>query len=202
MYEQISMFDILTENEPEPPILLEVGQMVYKTVKGDVKELYVYDEKSWLCGENKETRGYRLKYKDGCYDCAWNNEIGICIFTEYEKAKEVAEEFLNTHDVILAEDIHPIKTVAHQYTRDIDGRKMTAFYCELDNGMLYINEFMTFHYMIKNSKKVVEKFMKQQEFRYEKPIEVNYAPAFKNMYKCKGTTDWEYAEAGFSYAVG
>ena len=48
----------------EPPILLDIGQTAYKVIKGDINEIYVYDKKSWMCGENNSERGYRLKVKD------------------------------------------------------------------------------------------------------------------------------------------
>jgi hypothetical protein len=203
---QISIFDILDQytDAPDtsaevPPILLDIGQKVYKVIRGDVKELYLCDINSWICGgAEKLERGYRLKEKDGGYDCTWNSKIGVDIFTKHEQAVSVAEEYLKIHDCIRKEDIRAIKTVAYSYIRDIDGRTMTAFYSVLDNGMLYMKEFMTYHHIRKDNNDI-KKFMDQQEFQYDKPIEIDYSPNFKNMYPCKNDSDWIYAEASYGY---
>ena len=108
-----------------------------------------------------------------------------------------------SHDgIILAGDIKPICTVAYSYIRDCDNRKMTAFYCDLGDGMYYIKEFMTFHHITKD-KKASKKFMEQQEFKYGKPKEIDcFVPHFKNMYKCTEQSNWDYAECEYTYAVG
>ena len=51
---------------------------------------------------------------------------------------------MKTHDVILATDMNILNTVAFSYMRTCDNREMISFYCELDNGMLYMKEFMTY----------------------------------------------------------
>lgn len=71
-----------------------------------------------------------------------------------------------------------------------------------DNGDLYMKEFMTFCHIVKNTKKTIEKFMSQREFELENPNQINCIVNPKNMYKCKGTNDWLYTEAGCTYGVG
>lgn len=201
---QLSIFDILDkgiEKESEPPILLNIGQTVYKVIRGDIKEFYVYDEKSWLCGENQTERGYRLKEKDGCYGCAWNSSIGRDIFTNMEQAHQVAEAYLSNNKCIRKENIKPVKTVTYSYEREVDSRTMTAFYSILDNGMVYINEFMTYHHICKDVDKAIKQFMNQQEFKYGSPVEIEHQPVFKNMYPCKNDSDWCYAEAKYGQLI-
>lgn len=200
---QISLFDVKgMKLEPkESPILLNTGQTLYVVRKGDVRKANVLDE-SWSCGE--DDRGYRIEFANGGYDCVWNHSIGNDAFITYEPAYQQAEIYLNTHEVIRKENIHPVRTVAYQYIRDIDKRTMTAFYCELDNGMTYIKEFMTFHHMVRADKKekAIKRFMAQQEFKYDDVEQVEYEPVFKNMYRIRQKYDWDYAEAGHGYAIG
>ena len=145
---QMELTDYLNN---EPPILLHIGETVYKVVRGDVEEMYVYNEKSWLCGENE--RGYRLKHHGGGYDCCWNKSIGLDVFRNYEEALKVANKYLETSDCIRAEEIKPVKTVAYRYTRKTDGKEMVSFYADIGNDLLYMKDFMTYDHICKNTKK-------------------------------------------------
>ena len=172
---QMDMFDFMNAlNVPidtdGPPVLLNLGQVVYKVIRGDVKKLYVYDEKSWLCGDNE--RGYRLKEKDGSYDCTWNSRIGVDVFTSQSDALEVAESYLSNCKCIRKENIHAVKTVAYSYVRECDNRTMIAFYSILDNEMIYVKNFMTFHHIRKDVNKAITQFMDQQEFKFDKVKEI------------------------------
>lgn len=119
MIGQINMFDIINPAEEikEPPILLSIGQTVYKVVRGDIGELYVYDEKSWICGDGNE-RGYRLKEKGSGYDCAWNRSIGVDVFTDYTSAESTALSYINSHDVMLGAEIKASEVIAYRYIRE------------------------------------------------------------------------------------
>lgn len=200
MNEQISMFDLECMKPPEleSPVLLQAGHTVYKVIKGDIEKYTVLLETWELKNGN---RGYRLIGETGVYNCTWDESIGVDTFTEFETACEKAEAFLKEHDVIRAEGIKPVRTVAYSYTRDCDNRTMTAFYSELDNGMVYMKEFMTYCHILKNKDKAIKDFMKQQEFNHCSPEQIEYEPKFKNMYLCKNS-GWEYAEARYSNAVG
>ena len=81
---------------------------------------------------------------------------------------------------------------------------MIAFYSELENGMLYVREFITFHHIVGADKKekAIKRFMNQQDFKYSKIKQIDYKPIFKNMYRIRQKYDWDYAEAGHSYAIG
>lgn len=203
MYEQLDMFPFIQPQLEEPPILLSKGQTVYLVNKAEVIKCTVSDdENSWICGE--DNRGYRLARDTGGYACTWNDRIlGKEAFTDYESAKKKADEYLKSHDgIILAGDIKPISTAAYSYIRDCDNSELIAFYCDLGDDMYYIKEFMTYHHIIKG-KKVIKKFMEQQEFQYDKPKEIDgFVPRFKNMYKCTEQSDWDYAECTYTYAVG
>lgn len=205
MYEQLDIFSYLESPKSEIPFLLTPGQEIYVVDKADVEKMIVDDEKTWICGN---CRYYRLQKACGTYSVTSNDEIGERAFLSYEDARNKAYEYLRSHiDIILAEDIKPLSTVAYSYVRKCDNRTMTAFYCDLGNDMYYIKEFMTFHHICKNGKKkkenVIDKFMEQQEFKYENLQEIKgYAPHFKNMYKCVNPSDWLYAECGYAYAVG
>lgn len=203
---QINMFDFMKSQEPAtvPPKLLKAGQEVFLVVKGDVEPYIVLDE-TWLYGENNDERRYRLQRPNGgTYNSTGNKNIGISCFQDYESAQKVAEAYLCANDVIRAEDIKPIKTVAYRYIRKCDNREMTAFYSELNNGMLYIREFVTFHHIVTADKKqkAIKRFMEQQDFKYEDVKQIEYEPTYKNMYRIRQQYDWDYSEAGHSYAVG
>lgn len=185
---------ILTPKElHEPPVLLAIGETVYKVIRGDVYEMYVYDENSWLCGEGRE-RGYRLKSHDGGYSCCWNRSINFDVFLDKEKAITTAEKYLMQNDCIRSKDIIPIKTVSYRYIREADNREMIAFYSELTNGLLYIKKFMEYEHICENTKKNIKDFLEQRELNYAKQFDYILIP--KNMYRCKDKTDlWKYCEA-------
>lgn len=203
MYEQLDIFSILEPQKKEPPILLNKGQTVYLVNKADVIKCTVSDdEDSWICGENN--RGYRLTREKGGYDCTWNDRIlQKEVFTDYESARNKADEFLKTHDgIILAKDIKPISIITFSYIRDCDNCELTAFYCDLGNDMYYIKEFMTYHHICKGQK-AIKKFMEQHEFKYDNLKQIDgFTPEFRNMYRCTEQSDWDYAECGYTYAVG
>lgn len=199
---QLSIFDIMSEpvvSTSGPPILLSIGQEVFEVIRGDIRKFYVHDEKPWICGDGDI--GYRLKDKDGGYGCAWNSSIGNRIFTQIEQAIEKAEEYLNNNECIRKESIVPISTVAYSYIRDCDERKMIAFYSILDNGMIYVKEFMTYQHLCKDVDNAIKKFMEQQEFEYCNPKKIDYIPEYKNMYPCKNDSDWCYAEAKYGQLI-
>lgn len=203
---QISLFDMASfmgyRNPIDAPVMLNTEQKVFIVVRGDVVQYSVINE-SWVCGKDNFDRGYRLKHERGTYSVTWNSSIGVSCFLDFESASNVAEAYLKDHDVIMAESIRPIKTVAYSYTRD-DNRNMIAFYSELDNGMVYIKEFITFHHIVNSDKKskAIKRFMEQPEFEHNDVKLIDYKPVFKNMYRIKQKYDWDYAEAGHSYATG
>lgn len=206
MMDQIDMFSFLKSQESvfEPPILLKAGQEVFLVVKGDVEPYIVLDE-TWTCGENNDEGGYRLQRpNNGAYNAIWNSSVGSSCFLDFESARKAAETYLIERDVIKSENIKPIKTVAYSYIRKCDNREMIAFYSELDNGMVYIKEFMTYQHIVDDKKKAkaIKRFMEQREFKQYDVKQIGYDPAYKNMYRIKQEYDWDYAEAGHSYAVG
>lgn len=200
---QLSIFDITQPKINDIPILLLSNQIIYIVNKGDVNTAKVLDE-NWLFGKSKgesyPNRGYRIQFDGGGYGVVSNDGIGDVWFLQKEFAEERAKYFLETHDVILGKDIKPISTTAYRYVRDVNKRTMTAFYCELENGMYYIKEFMTYHHIA--GEKSVKKFKEQQEFKYCNVEQIEYKPEFKNMYRCTKQSDWIYAEAGYTCAIG
>lgn len=201
-----SFFNAISKQEKnEPPVLLKKGDHIYKVVKGDMKE-FIVEHHSFVCGENMSNRGYDLKECNAtnCHDTTWNNEIGKTVFSIHEEAKRKAEEYLKTHEVILATDMNILNMVAFSYMRTCDNREMVSFYCELDNGMLYMKEFMTYAslHLKEHKKKAIKKFMEQDEFKYCNPRQIQYIPELKNMYRIKVKYDWDYSEASHSYATG
>lgn len=199
---QMSIEDYLKENEPNCiNCVLNPGQVAYEAYKGEVKEHTVLDEKWYI--EHLETYGNRTKV-DGHYGIVFNSEIDVKVFSERKQAEELAEKYLQSHDVIRLTDIHPAKTVAYSFYDELLERDSIAFYSELDNGMLYVKEFKTYEHLMleKHKKKAIKQFMEQQEFHYNHPQLIEYSPKFKNMYCIHAEYDWDYAEAGHSYAVG
>lgn len=198
----MSIEDYLEQNEPEyVERMLNPGQVVYETCKGEVKEHTVLDEKWYI--EHLETYGNRTKV-DGHYGIVFNSEIDVKVFSERKQAEELSEKYLQSHDVIRSEDMHPIKIVAYSFYDELLERNSIAFYSELDNGMLYVKGFKTYEHLVleKHKKKAIKQFMEQQEFYYNNQQLTKYNPKFKNMYRIHMKYDWDYAEAGHSYAVG
>ena len=204
MIGQMNIFDYMKSQEPVseppiPPILLKTGQKVFLVTKGDVEPYIVLDE-TWLCEEDNQQRGYRMQRpNNGIYNVVWNESIGRNCFLEHQSACEVAEAYLNQNDVIRAENIKPIKTVAYSYVRKCDNREMIAFYSELDNGMVYIKEFYTYQHIVEADKKnkALKRFEAQWELKDNNAKQVEYKPVYKNMYRVRQKDDWDYAEANY-----
>lgn len=190
-------------NYKEPPMLLKKGQVVFMIQKGDVERGQILEE-NWLCGDRKCDRGYRVLKESGSYDVVSNSKIGQDVFVEEGAAKTISEKFLAEHTVIRAENIIVREVVAYSYIRDVDNRKMTAFYCDIGNELLYMKDFMTFHHIMRNCNKTIKEFMKEIDEMKGLGVDVErieYQPNPKNMYLCRGG-NWLYTEAGCTYGVG
>ena len=201
---QITLFEYeATLNYIEPPILFRKGQVVFVVNKGDVERCSVLGE-NWLCGDGQNDRGYRVLKESGAYGVVFNSKKGQDVFTDEESAILISEKFIAEHRVIRAKEINVRDAVAYSYIRNVDDRKMVAFYCDIGNGLLYMKDFMTFHHITKNCDKTIKEFMKGiDEMRgYGADVErIEYTPNPKNMYLCSGG-DWLYTEAGCSYGIG
>lgn len=202
---QISIFDILSSADRDvitvPPILLTEGEVVYKVIKGDVEKYKVTNEKSWLIGTNN--RRYRLIDNMGQYNDTTNISLGVDCFKDKYSAEKAASQYINSHDVICAEDIHPVRVIAYTYVCEIDKHTMTSFYADLGNGMLYMKYFTQYHHMEKNTPKNIKQFMQQPELSKPGVHKMEFIPKFKNMYRCKGAgKTWIYAEARYDLAIG
>lgn len=200
---QLSLFDLVPESKhKEPPQLLEIGQRIYKVVRGEVIESYV--ERTYLCGENGSERGYHVTG-----DCVWNKSLGVDVFTEFEKAEEVAERYINSHDVILVRDMPEIIEYEKWYrVRKVDGRKLVAYFGVFKNGMVYIKDYYTYHHIIncgsiEGARKYIQKYKDQQEkLNLSKYSMADTEPMIlKNMYKCREESEWVYAEATYTGCI-
>lgn len=197
---QMDLFQFLNPAK-DPPVLLRAGQIIYEVKKGDIEKYTVTDEPSWRLSNTN--RGYRLIKESGSYSCAFNETLNIVHFMDFDEAESKARDYFVEHpDVIFRKDIYPKEVLAYTYVREVDSRKMLAFICDLGDKMYYVKEFMTYEHIC-CGKKHFNKFMKQYEMEEDTLTEIkNYQPKFKNMYKTRGETDWAYAEAGYSMAVG
>ncbi|MCB7306159.1 hypothetical protein NE683_12210 [Bariatricus massiliensis] len=187
----------------EPARLLETGQVVFVVHKGDVERSVVL-ERNWACRDGGNDRGYCISKESGGYGVIYNSDMGQRVFTDKGQAKEISEKFLSEHAVIRASDIILHEVVAYTYKRNVDGRKMIAFYGDIGNGLLYMKDFMTYHHISKNCSKTIKEFTRGIEELKEYGVTVElieYTPVSKNMYRCT-SGDWVYAEAGYSYATG
>ncbi len=200
---QLNIFDLVREQqEPEYKTELTAGQRIWRVVKGDIEECRVHNEKPWKLTDGGY--GYRLQIGSG-WGVTTSSELGAVAFLNKEAADKVAHDFLITHEVILSENIIPKETVAYQYVRECDNRIMTAFYSMLEDGKVYIKEFMTYAHMMlpQHSKKAIKAFEKQKEFDYCDVVKVsNPEIVLKNMYLVRDSSDWDYAESRYSLAVG
>lgn len=181
--------------------IIKNGEIVFRVLKGDVLSLQC--ESSYSIGKSEEETGYRMRnLENGGGDTVTSLQIGNTVFFSREKADSEAKKFLDTHDVILAKDMEPVETFAWYYIRNVDGRKMTAFYTVLSNGCLYVKDFMTYAHLFlpENATKALKKFIKETIKGDLNKID-GYNPRLKNMYRCKNS-DWDYGESEYSMAVG
>lgn len=182
----------------EAPILLEEGQHVWNTVKGDVEE-YIFDGRHWALG--KENRGYSLERVTYGGTVCWNTSFGKDFFLNREDAEKKAKENLENISHILAADIKPVKTVAYEF--EYLGRRNIYFYCILEDGSIYRHSDGTYEHISKNPKIDIETFERGKASKikngdYVKDLE-NYVPEFKNMYQCSKHDNWIYAEAHYEH---
>lgn len=196
--EQLSIFDLINE-KTEIPVLLKQSDMLCEVNKADIRLCTVCDEESWISNSN---RFYRIQFKDGCFGIVSNETLGIKFFKveNYDDAVKASEKYIREHNVLLVDDIELKNTVAFSYIRDVDSRHLCAYMAEIGNGLLYIKEFMTYAHIVednkKNRKKFEEDIQRYAEYNDVKEIE-NYQPELKNMYLCKESSDWKYAEARY-----
>lgn len=200
---QMNLMDFLQEEREEKlqNEIIKNGEIVFRVLKGDVLSLQC--ESSYSIGESEEETGYRMRnLENGGGDTVTSLQIGNTVFFSREKADLEAKKFLDTHDVILAKDMESVETFAWYYIRNVDGRKMTAFYTVLSNGCLYVKGFMTYEHLFlpENATKALKKFIKETINGDLNKID-GYNPQLKNMYRCKNS-DWDYGESGYSMAVG
>lgn len=224
---QVNFFDVfidttkIIENTPQEKMKSKTnvlgGDTVFCVVKGEVIE-YMATGESWESSSN-EVQIYQLQRKDcQLYSTLKETDIGVTAFFTKEEAEHTAEEYRKGKDIIYAADMQSVEIHAYSYIRECDGRKMTAFYADLGNGYLYIKEFYTFHHIVKKTPKCIKKFMEQQEFKSDR-VEIRtentsplnmfiggekvFYPEFKNMYRCHDEqSEWIYAEAGYTKAIG
>lgn len=195
--DQLTFFDMLN-NEPE--ILYYKGDVLFQQLKGEVVPYPITGE-NWLCHEGK-TRGYRLQQENGCYNVVTNDSTDF--YRTQKEAEEAAGEWLIGKDVISPEQIVFSFVEAYQYIRECDGRNMTAFLGVMENGDLYIKNFMSYHHVVKDSKKARKSFQEDLEQNVYCKIEKieGYMPEVKRMYRCKAGDTWMYAEARYGGAIG
>lgn len=188
---QMSLFDIPS---PEEPQLLEIGQVIYTVIRGDVREETVV-----RTFPLERDRGYHTDV-----GVIWNSSIGADAFFTREEAETVAKKYLKEHEVILPNSIHPVEVRAWHYIRDVDGRDMVAFYSILYDGRTYIKEFTTYDHIIdfgtvEKARAVMAKKFCKDEFRLCRPDLIEgYVPMYKKMYKCRKGVNWDWAEAAYS----
>lgn len=107
---QISIEDFLASDNQEVKHLLHSGQVVFEAFKGDVERHVVTDEHWYI--EHLKTYGNRTMVR-GAYGVVLDSTIGNRVFFEKEKAEEIAEIYLQNHEVIRASEINPVETVAY-----------------------------------------------------------------------------------------
>lgn len=195
--DQLTFFDMLN-NEPE--ILYYKGDVLFQQLKGDV-EKYIVTGENWLCHDGK-TRAYNLLQENGCYNVVTNDSTDF--YRTQEEAEEAAGKWLIGKDVISPDQITFSSVEAYQYIRECDGHNMTAFLGIMENGDLYIKNFMSYHHVVKNSKKARKSFQEDLERYADCNIEKieGYIPEVKRMYRCKDGDSWMYAEARYGGAIG
>lgn len=126
-------------------------------------------------------------------------QMSIFDFLEFSEKQNTSSE--PTSLIVTPNEIKFTSVIAYSYIRECDNRKMVAFMCECENGMLYRKEFYTYHHMVKNSKKNKDHFYKEVERNKDMPYfkeEKGYIPDVYEMHRCKTEVEWDYAEKRYS----
>ena len=198
---QLSIFDLTSSQSILPD--LTKGEKFYGRKGIEVVE-YTVTGKQWNSSNGNRTY-YEVESPDGDHTSITHDQIDTAVFRDKSKVQKLADDFLKSHDVILAEDIHPVETHAYSVVRSVDGRVLYAYYCLLDNGMVYMKNFMTYDHIFtqEHAKKAIKGFSKQQFFDLDKVVEEkDFVPQFKNMYKTTEGCNWDYTQIECSYACG
>ncbi len=118
------------------------------------------------------------------------------LFETEKAAKEKVLKALDECDCILASDMNILsfKSFVAQLK---DGTILTAFYCQLDNGYIYLKDYYSCGHLLKISVEEAQEKLKEAVETYNvEAVPSENVPKLKNMYRTdpKVAYDWDYAE--------
>lgn len=142
---QMDMFSLLTQLEPEPEALLNIGQKVFIVSLDCVLTAEIIDK--WLCRKDDISYyGYRVKYEKG-YDCVWDYNIGDNVFLIESEARTKAKQC--DFPKILHSELKLTDGVGYEYIRGCDNYKLTSFVAKVGDTQLYEHSFYCYHFLRK-----------------------------------------------------
>ena len=193
---QISITDYLQSIQAMPTASnrLMPGQVVFVVDKCDISKQEVYGIFD-VDGEESVV----LITREGC-DIPFttipvDDFEGRLFETESAAKKKVLEE-LEKCDCILASEMHVLGYKSF-IAKTKDEVILTAFYCQLDNGYIYLKDYFSCGHLLKISVEEAERRLALAIENYKvesKPS--NVMPKLKNMYRTdpKVAFNWDYAE--------
>jgi hypothetical protein len=153
--DNISLFEYIESQRPEPVPLLEAGQTIYVVCAGEIFKHTV--ARSYSCGRYC---GYHL---DG--GTIWDNDINESAFTELEKAEQLAAENKLKYKHILSSnmDITDIKSFQSKAER------LPSTIAIVNKTMVYVKEYYIYDFLYPfETSKEANKFFKETAERLQK----------------------------------
>ncbi len=203
-YVQMSLFDLL-KNEPD--VLLGAGQRVYVVSRADVYEYNV--ENNYLVDSAPDDRYYTLKHINrNTYATTCNSQLDRTLFLSREEAAEKARNYEG--QVWRSSSIAFKEAGLWEGIRKSDAHHMKAWYgivpgpLGADSGFLVIKTPMSFIHAVdygseKKARKYIENVFIPECDKYGLAKKDNCGNIdFCNLYPCKDSVDWDWAEDGYS----
>ncbi len=205
---QMSLFDYLNEINAENKQLFFVGDKIFKVSRAEVYEYEIVEEYKVDSSPNKLF--YRLKDHRG-YNVTNEEENGVSVFANKEDAEKRAADYLQSHDVWLSSSICSKESCCFEGVRASDNKTLYAWYSLIpgplgkDSGLLILKEDITFIHAIDfgteaKARKYLEKtFIPKTLEKGMKKMDTCAPIHYKNLYRCKKSSDWDWSEDGYSY---
>jgi len=199
MNAQMSIFDFLTEAEPQEGPELKKGVTVYKLILDVIEEGIV--ERFWKLSKGY---GYSAKKPKGCYFSFWSPNIGETVFTSKLRATEESEKLRNTYKVIRAKDMEIIKEKNYIEAVDDSRQNITETIKLLKGNMIYFKRYPCYPFLEiyksegsaeKRYKEALKEITQAHDTNKTGSIETDSVPALDMYLASTGLwSDYQYAE--------
>lgn len=199
-YEQLTIFDYFKDTNTTDinSVDIKTNDIVYlidKCEKIECTVLGVYRShmKEIIFLFSKSTN---LNYKVS------SSEVGKSLFISEEQADNYIVTHKPVYDCINPEDVRIKSYVSFVLPKNND----EAFFCILDNGMIYEKFFFSIPHLYKMEddklKTYKRNFIKQMKMYGIRKMKTNHLPKLEKMYRCSDDTQWEYSTYNCPFVNG